>query len=200
MPEAMVTFDFEPSFALEADPEFPDDGDWGCPSYGFGRDGRVADDFDSRWGTPAIYRIKTAEGRSWVGMFAAGGLGQLRAAFACPSPTLLCVLADGLAYLVDVESPASGAVIAHDQVGQVVGSTTPPLLLLVRFIDIVAVGPHGIAWKSPRLCVDDLVVRKVTVDAIACTGDNLGGAPEILVDPATGEWLGGSRLPSGWPA
>ena len=71
-------------------------------------------------------------------MFAAGGLGSLRGAFATPDPRSLVVVVDGLAYHIDTEHPGGSAAVVHDQFHQVVASVDPTLLLLVRFIDIVA--------------------------------------------------------------
>jgi hypothetical protein len=132
----------------------------------------------------------------WIGMFAAGGLGGVRGAFACPSATSCCVLVDGLAYLVDVLAPDIGAVIAHDQVVQVLPVAGAPLLLLVRF---VAIGRDGVAWATPRLVVDDLHVDLATAAGIVCSGDNLGGTLTIELDPATGQQTAGTRLDSFWP-
>lgn len=46
--------DYAPDFALEVEPVFPHNGVWRCPTFAFGRDGYLSDDFDSRSGTPAI--------------------------------------------------------------------------------------------------------------------------------------------------
>ena len=188
---------FAPSYAVVIDPEFPGDGDWGCDVFGFGRDGRLEKPFHSVWGTPFVVEVRPASAHRWVGQYAAGGLGGISGAFACPSPDHLCVLVDGQAYLTDVGAPASGSVVAHDQVGQVVASAD--LLLLVRFIDIVAIGRDGIAWRTKRLAVDDLRVIRATSDVIECSLDNLGGSSEIAIDAATGEQIEGTRLDSFWP-
>ncbi len=190
---------FASAYTIEVDPEFPGNGEWGCPVVGFDRSGAVMPDFDSRWGTPFIVRIQPDGGQEWVAMLAAGGLGHLRDAFVTPEPHLLAVVADGLAYLLDARSREIPAQIVHDQVHQVVPSSDPPLLLFVRFIDIVAVGPSGIAWRTPRLCVDDLEVREVGPDGIVCSCDNLGGTATITLDPATGDQVEGARLDSFWP-
>ena len=188
---------FEPAFTVEVDPEFPGDGDWNCRVVGFDRAGVAMDEFDSRWGTPFIIRVEPEEGDPWVAMFAAGGLGSVRCAFATPSPTALVVVADGLAYLVDID--LSSARTVQDQVHQVVATSDPPLLLLVRFIDIVAIGSDGVAWATPRLCVDDLQVVRADRMGIECSCDNLGGTATITLDPRTGEQLAGTRLDSFWP-
>ena len=119
--------------------------------------------------------------------------------YATPSPRRLCVLADGLAYLVGVNAAQHGADVVHDQVGQVEVVVDPELLLLVRFIDIVAIGVDGVAWRSPRLAVDDLRVVSTVGGIIQCSLDNLGGSPTIALDAATGAQREGTRLDSFWP-
>jgi hypothetical protein len=192
------SFHFSPAYRVKVDPEFPGDGDWRLPVFGFDRDGRVVRKFESRWGVPLIVRV-TATQAGWVGMFAAGGLGGVRGVFAAPSRAVLCAVVDGLAYLVDVEAPANGAVIAHDQVRQVVPVPGRDLLLLVRMIDIVALGPEGIAWRSTRLAVDDLRVVQATADAIVCSAWMLEDkAEELTLNPSTGAILEGRRLDYPW--
>jgi hypothetical protein len=193
-------FDFSPQFDVVVDPEFPGDGDWGAPTFAFGRDGELLTDPESRWGTPAVLEVEPSSSPRWVGTFAAGGLGRYRVACATPSPAHLCVVVDGLAYLVGVDRPEAGALIAHDQVGQVVPVSGLPLLLLVRFIDIVAIGQHGVAWRTGRLVVDDLAVVSAGPKSIVCSGDLLdGGTSTIEIDPHTGTQTVGTRLDSFWP-
>ena len=190
---------FTSAYTMEVDPEFPADGVWDCPVIGFDRTGAIMPDFDSRWGTPFVVRIQPDGGQEWVATLAAGGLGLLRGAFTTPEPHLLAVVVDGLAYLLDARSPGLPAQIVHDQIHEVVRLADPPLLLFVRFIDMVAVGPTGIVWRTPRLCVDDLEVREVRSDGIVCTCDNLGGTSTITIDPATGAQVDGTRFDSFWP-
>jgi hypothetical protein len=144
-----------------------------------------------------VLDVRPEGARRWVGQYAAGGLGGITGVYACPNPRQLCVVADGLAYLTDVDGPDRGSLVAHDQVGQVVEGEGRPLLLLVRFIDIVALGPRGVAWRSRRLAVDDLRVTRAVGDVIECSLDNPGGTPTITLDSATGEQTDGTRL--NWP-
>jgi hypothetical protein len=190
---------FTSAYAIEVDPEFPGDGNWGCPVTGYDQTGAVMQEFDSRWGTPFIVLINPVGGSPWVAMLEAGGLGGLRGAFTTPEPHLLAVVVNGLAYLLDARSPGIPAQIVHDQIHEVVPITDPPLLLFVRFFDMVAFGPTGLAWKTPRLCVDDLAVREVSGDGIVCSCENLGGTPTITLDPVTGAQVAGTRLDSFWP-
>lgn len=186
---------FEPPYEVDVDPEFPGDGRWRSPLYAFDREGRVESALVSRWGAPRIVQVWPASSPEWVGMFPAGGLGGVTGVFATPSPQRLCVVVDGHAYVVRVDAPGDGAVVAHDTVEQVVPVAAPPLLLLVRGIDIVALGRDGVAWHSPRLAVDDLRVVGVDGVGIRCTGDLLTGGPSsLVVDPMTGQVRSGPRL------
>jgi hypothetical protein len=197
-----VSFDFvfPAAYTFALDPEFPGNGHWDCKVLFFGRDGHVEPSAESRWGTPLVIRVQPDQAAPWVGMFAAGGLGGARQVLPSPSPTSIAVLADGLAYVVDVEHPNRGAVIASNQVQQVVPVEDPPLLLFVGFAEIDALGTKGIAWSSQRLVVDDLRVVRVTPDEIDCTGENFGGTPAITLDTRTGEQIGGTTMRDlGWP-
>ncbi len=195
----LVRFHFSPAFDVTADPEFPGDGDWGCSVFAFDRDGLLVEEFRSDWCTPTVVEVNPFDGERWIGHFPAGGFGGVSGLYASPGPGQLCVLADGLAFLVDVHAPQNGVRVVHDQVGQVEVVVEQALLLLVRFIDIVAVGPEGVAWKTPRLAVDDLRVLSVAGGLIECSLDNMGGSPTISLDAATGEQVAGTRLGSFWP-
>lgn len=186
---------FAPAYAVEIDPEFPADGQWSCGVFAFDRDGAMAPDFVSRWGAPRVVRVTPAASPEWVGMFPSGGLGGLSGIFATPSPERICVVVDGLAYLVRVTAPGRGAVLAHDTVEQVVSVADSALLLLVRGIDMVALGIDGVSWRSARLAVDDLRVIGTEPEGIRCVGDLLSGDLDVIVvDPATGHVVSGPRL------
>lgn len=170
-------------------------GAWPCPVFAFDRDGRVGLEFVSRWGAPRIVRVLPAASPEWVGMFPSCGLGGVSGVRATPSPQRVCVLVEGRAYVVRVDAPEERAIIAQDAVEQVVSTVEPPLLLLVRGVDIVALGAEGIAWRSPPLAGDGFRVGLVDAEGIHCTGDLLANGPKpIVVDPASGEVSVGARL------
>src|SRR5207248_1148991 len=128
------------------------------PSFCFGRDGRQTHDFDLdvRWGAPLPLRVEVDGAGAWVAVFAAGGLGVDRGVYACPSPRHLCVVVDGLAYLVDVDEPDQPAILAADAVVAVVAVRELPMLLLVSDTDLVALDRGGVAWSALRIVVDGL--------------------------------------------
>jgi hypothetical protein len=131
-------------------------------------------------------------------MFAAGGLGQLTGVFGCPGRDHLCVVADGIAYLIDVRQPEAGALIAQNMVWQVETVPDANLLLLVSPWDIVAIGLEGVAWRTRRLAVEDLRIEQGDAKSIVCSLDNLGGTSTIQLDPRTGEQISATRLD--WPS
>lgn len=193
------SWEFAPGYRIVPYPEYPGNGRWRHQLFCFDRSGALAPDPVTRWGAALTVEVHPADSPAWVGSFASGGLGGISALSAGPSPTQLVVVVDGLAYLVDVESPTGGASIADDQVTQIVPVGTD-LLLLVRFIDIVAIGPKGLAWLSARLAVDDLRVEHSSTDRIVCSCELLDdGRAEIVLDPRTGAQIAGPRLDSFWP-
>ncbi|MCO1582049.1 hypothetical protein M8C13_40500 [Crossiella sp. SN42] len=179
-------FGFEPGYRVEVDPEFPADGNWGCPVFGYDCDGRVAEEFVARWGSSLTVRV-TSGGGEWVGRFPASGVGGVDGVFACPAAGQLCVVVAGLAQVVEVGAPGAGAVLVRDQVAQVVPVLGMPLLLLVSWTDLVAIGPDGVAWESARLALDGLRVLEASAEGIRCVDDL---AEIVVVDPVTGRTRG----------
>ncbi|WP_091509238.1 hypothetical protein [Amycolatopsis sacchari] len=185
----------EPGYEIDVNPEFPPDGNWAEPVFTFGPDGRVEPGFAPGTGGVLVLRVTAAEAPAWVGVFPAGDLRGVDGVYAGPAARQMCVLAAGDAYLVQVDAPHAGALVAQVQVQQVAKSLDPALLLLVRDFDIVAIGRSGIAWRSPRLAVDDLRVLAADSRGIHCTGYFLGDRTEtVTVDPMTGEVIDGRRL------
>jgi hypothetical protein len=188
---------FSPDYDIELDPEFPGNGEWGCPVMGFDRDGSVIEDFDSRWGPPLLIRVHPGAGAAWVAMFASGGLGSLRTVVPTPHPRRFVAVVGGLAYVVDASTPGDAALITR-HIHQIVPSAEARLTLLVDYTSIVAVGSSGTAWATPGLCLDDLYVVQATPSQIVCTCDNLEGSDTLTLDPRNGRQTGGSRR--AWPS
>lgn len=191
-----VVGDFQPAFAIEENPEYPGSGVWGDPLFCFDRTGAVVAEPDSTWGPLLVLGVSPSNGSGdWVGMFPSGGGGGVTEIRACPSPFNLAVLSTGEAHLVDVGSPGSGASVVQHSVTQVV-AVGADLMLLTSYSDIVAIGVDGVAWKSPRLALDDLVVTNATADYIACSGITFAGDNSYIeVDTRTGEQTAGPRFP-----
>jgi hypothetical protein len=186
---------FQPAYDVEVAPEFPSHGEWRLPVFGFDGESSVQSEFALRSGSPCIVRVSPRSSGEWIGMFARGGLGGVTAVCATPSPSRLCVIVDGDAYLVNVDAPGDGADVVCSTVEHVAASSEPSFLLFVTGIDMVALGPSGVAWRSPRLAVDDLRVVDVDERGIHCTADLLAGDLVALVASAyNGEVIAGPRL------
>ncbi len=195
-----ATYGFNPAYTVEVSPEFPLDGVWAEPMHAFDRDGRHLAEPLTRWGAPVVVGVLPHQRGTWVGNFAAGGLGGETAVAACPRGTDICVVVDGLAYLVGVDHPEDDAVLLLDQVKQLVGVASPPRLVLVNDLGAVALGESGIAWKTPRLALDGLWLDRVLPDGLVLTADQVeGGTNTIMLDVATGEQTSGARFRDCWP-
>ena len=180
---------FVPGYGADPSPEFPRDGRWRQPVYAYARDGTPVSAPNERWGAPFVILVDPGSEPPWVGMFSAGGLGGIRAAFATPRQSDLCVVVDGLAYVVDVHSPTLAASVVADQVRQVERCSMPPRLFLATWTGIIALGPTGLAWRQPRLALDGLRIQG-TSPYVKCQVDDLkGGIDELQIDPESGRML-----------
>jgi len=130
----------------------------------------------------------------WVGTFTAG-IDGVRGVFATPDPHRVCCVVAGLAYVVNVNDPGSGAELAHWQTVSVTPVTGRNTLLLVGFVDITALGKGGIEWRSEQLVLDDLTVLHASADGIVCAGTIPGDiAPRITLNPSTGRVIAGPQI------
>ncbi|MFI5615644.1 hypothetical protein [Amycolatopsis sp. NPDC051903] len=192
------SFGFEPNYTVEVDPPFPSDGIWDCPIVEFDANGvahpRTA--LDARGSL--IVRVEPSVRQTWLGVFANGGLGRVDETFAGPAPEQLCVVAEGTAYLVNVDSPITDPAIVQDQVQHVAADAEHHLLLLANDVDLVAVGASGLAWRSPRLALDGLSISGADSEGIHCyawLGDHDGATHLVTLDPRTGQIMAGPVLP-----
>jgi hypothetical protein len=78
-------------------------------------------------------------------------------------------------------------VVAHPQTGT---------LLLDGYFDVTAMRAAGIAWRTVRLCMDDLEILSVSSNRILCSGDFVGATEDFVIDLASGEQIDGRRFRS----
>ena len=186
--QAFEPLGFAPEFEVEVAPEFPGTGSWPYPVHAFDLEGRVVQDPVSRWGAPAVLVVEPAGRAPWVGMFpsSSGGRG-LSGAVATPNPRKLCVAVRGATYVVDVDRPRQGVLVGWAQ--QLVGIGSPALLLAASADDVVAYGPEGLEWRSPRLAIDGLRIidaRDGTITVSDLEGDGRGAPVLTTLDVHTG--------------
>lgn len=191
--------EFAPAYTCEIDPELPGDGRWGCAVHSFRCVGSAeSEPSRSRPGTPLIARFARAGQKLWIGMFEAGGAGGIDGAFACPAPSAALAVCDGQAYLVDVQHPDRTITIPLNPVTQVCGVGSD-LIVIASFSNLTAIGAHGMAWTSERLCLDSLKIVHASASSIECIGDFLDGVEAFTVAASTGELLEGRRFRDTWP-
>jgi hypothetical protein len=84
----------------------------------------------------------------------------------------LAVVVDALAYVVETQRPTEHATLLFEGINTVAACTDPPLLLFGTSDNVIAVRASGVAWRTPRLCVDDLQLRRAGRGGVICSCDN----------------------------
>lgn len=139
------------------------------------------------WGEPA-----------WTATFAAPEPGRraLTAVMGTPSPTGLCVVERGTAFLGDVLRPADFEVVPT--AGPVVSAeelTTEAILLLLTPWAITAVGTDGVLWTTQRIAIDGLRVDEASDGWARGVADPADDEPrDFALDLRTGEVIGGAPV------
>lgn len=133
----------------------------------------------------------------WLGTFALGERmpNAINGMFSCPDPRTLCVVASGEGYLVRTDAPQIWEEIPATPVLDARPIQANGLLIFADFVQIVAYGPNGLAWVTPRLSWDGLKINEITPDTIYGTGWDapIDAEVQFTVDLATGRCSGGAR-------
>ena len=142
--------------------------------------------------------VEPLHGASWVAAFgspdpdtsATSGL------FGTPSPTGLCVVERGTAFLGDVLRPdrftavkTAGPVVAAYEVA------SEDSLLLVTPWAITAIGREGVLWTTERIAIDGLRIDEVAHGWLRGVSDPDDEEPgDFAVEIATGRLVGGTGI------
>lgn len=183
----------QPAYAVDVGPESPARG-WRCPTFTFDGTGVAAPGLDAIGSTVLVrFTVATAE---WVGQFCGGGVDGISEVLPTPNPGCCCVIADGRAYLVDVEATPPRVEVVMEGVRTAESSSSPPLLVLADWTKAVAVGPDNIRWRTERLAIDDLTIVAITPSGVVleCDSPGVGGVRQIVLDLRTGQQLSGPTL------
>lgn len=135
---------------------------------------------------------------TWTATFAGPDPGRraLTAFLGTPSPTGLCVVERGTAFLGDVLEPYGFEVVVTP--GPVVAAeelVAEAALLLVTPWAITAIGASGVQWTTPRIAVDGLRVDEASDGWLRGVADPDDDEPhDFAVDLATGQLIGGSAI------
>jgi hypothetical protein len=173
----MVFFDelgFAANYTVDAEPEYPGDGDWGLPEFhvlGAGLGGPVA-------------IMRPMDAAPWL---LSATFGHPGAIYATPAPDILCVMEQfTFVTLIDVRTPSAQTRLDVSAV-RVSAALDEQLLLLAGWSAVTAWAPEGIRWVSNDV-LDDIHIRRTDNGRIVCTGMRAGvvGEAEVTLDAATG--------------
>jgi hypothetical protein len=142
--------------------------------------------------------VEPGGGPIWTAEFAAPEPGRraLSALLGTPSPTGLCVVERGTAFLGDVLHPEGFGAVST--VGPVVAAeelTGEETLLLVTPWAITAVGASGVLWTTRRIAIDGLRVDEACDGWVRGVADPEGDEPrDFGLDLANGHVIGGAAV------
>jgi hypothetical protein len=143
-------------------------------------------------------KVKAESGKSWIGVFAFASEtpATLSRIVSTPDVNRVCVISKGAAYIVKVDDPDVWEEITVMPVLEVRSILESNLLVFSDFTRLSAYGSAGVAWRSPRVCWDDLKIVTVTGNTIEGVGydptNSTTHESRFVVDLRTGR----SLLPS----
>jgi len=183
----MIELPFPAAYGVEVADEAPARG----PVREFARDGRVVD------GGVLIEVLAEPEG--WAGLVA-NAPESVSAAhtgiYSTPSPHVVCVVARGDAYFIDVGDPGQWWALDDSPVVAVRAATDESLLIFATPRRVVAIGPDGgVAWRTPRLAVDGIQLGEVVAGKLTGVADPRDDAEKFVIDLRTGRHEGGLSFP-----
>jgi len=190
----MLEFDFTfpHSYDVEQIREWPGTGSFSAPVICFPPP-KARAEHDGLW-----LRVRAKSDKTWIGVFAFGYTSPpaFSRVISSPNPESVCVVSDGSAYIVNAEKPDVREQIPILPVLEIRPLPEHKLLVFSDFTGLGAYGSNGLAWRSPRVCWDELKIAKVTSETIEGTGydptNSLKQEMHFAVDLKTGR----SLLPS----
>ena len=117
--------------------------------------------------------------------------------FTCPSPSEMCAVAGGYAYIIDTAQPEHCTHIGLKPVVEMKTLVIQTLVLFIGFHSIVAWGRNGLAWESARLSWEGVRIANIEGNVLHGTGWNLITDREMSfsLDLLTGQHKGGGFTP-----
>lgn len=180
----ITNFDFPAAYHAEVLAELPGRGS----VVELSREGRTVDG-------GVLFEVISAGGNVWCGLAANGPEtvgGALSGLYSTPSPTRLCVVARGAAYLVEADGPEGWEVVPDFPVVAVASAVADRRLVLATPQHVLAVDDSGIAWQSSRLAADGIELGGTADGWIAGIADPSGVESRVFrVNLATGGHAGG---------
>jgi hypothetical protein len=111
--------------------------------------------------------------------------------WSCPSPSELCAVSGGYAYLLDTAAPERFTMLAYRPVLAVRSLPVQGLLVFVGHHGILAWGAQGEAWQSERLSDEGVTITDVDGSELRGTGWHMVTDKEtqFAIDLTTGHRL-----------
>lgn len=137
--------------------------------------------------------VRPREGEPFLGTFALGFADPAvpSGLWSCPAEDELCAVAGGYAYIVNTLRPEQWTHLAFRPVLEIQAVPSHALLLFAGHYALVAWGPGGRAWESPRLSSEGLRITEIAGDQLQGFGWDLLTDREVpfTLDLRTGQRL-----------
>lgn len=121
-----------------------------------------------------ILEVRPGRGDPWVGVFHGAGYGVPPAAsgrlIGWPDEWSICVVYAGGAVVVRTDDPTITYEINANPVTGALVLPEREMVVFSDFTNLVAYGPAGLLWQSPRLALDPCVSKRSTVTYCASKG------------------------------
>lgn len=181
-----VNLEFPHSYEISEVPELPGTGKFPFPVYHYPRP-TSRGERDGLW-----VKVQPNSGDPWFGVFAFDHDNFYTGIVSTPDPDRLCVISRGAAYIVSASDPEHWEMVDLPSISAPLAALDHRLLIFPFFDRLSAYGLHGLVWRSPRVCWDDLKIEKITADTIEGTGydpTSKSGEMVFAVDIRTGRSL-----------
>ncbi|MBS2005767.1 MAG: hypothetical protein JST01_01920 [Cyanobacteria bacterium SZAS TMP-1] len=139
-------------------------------------------------------RCTCRNGENWVGRLfeSHAEYNSCDGVYSTPSPTKVCLVYSGTAYLVDVNDPENWQQILFAPLRRVIVLPDQDLLILAGWMDICAINSSGICWQLENLVKDGLVIDTVRDNLIFGHGDGIAienESDQFVLDLHSGQLL-----------
>ncbi len=115
------------------------------------------------------FKLTNKNGETWIGTFESETSNGLCGVYACPDPDKLLVVSGGFPHYIDTVNFRKPIPLEYMYTNHVVACEGEQKLLFAGWLDVVCIGPQGIAWES-RL---EYEITKIWVEGDVIIADGL---------------------------
>lgn len=142
--------------------------------------------------------VRPAAGAPFLATFALGFADPVAPTglWSCPAPGDLCAVAGGYAYIVDTRDPRRCTHLPLRPVLEVRALAGQQLLLFAGSYALLAWGPSGLAWQTPRLSQEGIRLGPIVGNTLHGFGWDLRTDHEVpfAIDLRSGEPMDAAAL------